>query len=128
MWSFNNFYFDDKNVLENDFESFVFDSSRDGLSDFTGNLNKKAIKLPTVQQVWQWLFKYPKKKVITTTTTEKTTTESYPISIGRIRRPPKYKRSCNDLISYNFIEYFEIFIYFTDSCQVPPKKHSTSII
>lgn len=102
-WSFINLLHDDGNVLQNDFESLIlepaWDSSRDGLNH--NNFNKKTVKLPTVQDVWQWLFRYSKKKTTVTTTTkttEKTTTESYPISIGRVRRPPKYKRTCKEII------------------------------
>jgi heme/copper-type cytochrome/quinol oxidase subunit 2 len=106
-WSFNNLLTGGENVVQNDFEDFMWDSSRDDLSN--QNYDKKTLHLPTVQQVWQWLFRFSKKKTTTATTTitERTTTESYPISIGKTRRPSKYKRTRKDITQHLiYLKYF----------------------
>lgn len=110
-WSFQNLFFDEKNTLKSDFDDIIsVDSARDGLNEFTENekILKRPQPLVTVKDIWEWLLNFPlrrrrttttKMTTSTTTTTTSTTTEmplqnDSMMSIGKTRRPVKYKRTC----------------------------------
>lgn len=116
-------------MLKSEFDDLIFDAGRDGLEEFSLDKIQRRVKPNlAVQEIWQWLFQFPlrKRRTTTVTTTTTSTTEAplsddYIVSIGRKRRPVKYKRTCE----CNYIKNIKISFYFPlDSCQSPPKKHS----
>ena len=90
-------------MLKSEFDELIFDTVRDGLEDISSEkVQRRAKPNLAVQEIWQWLFQFPLRKRRTTTVTTTTTTstteaplsDDYITSIGRKRRPLKYKRTC----------------------------------